>query len=474
VLLLLLGGLFLLLKARQAPQQELSSAQQAPFFPGLTADQVYRIDIASLSDTSLLLRKEAGMWEVATGRDVMAQLMSQSREEPAGEENTQATEEQPSGTDTVEGDTPENETGTEDTGGNEAAPENQDSPAKLEDPGKQGEAGKEGETTAEQPVLREVEPPQTQQPEDPRNDPGPAGDPFRRFYKAKTDPVTAMIDAMIGLRHGDLVTSDKEQQAQLGVLNDIVGMEVTFYDQNMNKLAAIIIGANDTSYSSCYVRLPGVPDEDNIYQVPVSLKRTFTQTLEMLRDPAIFSAAPETVMSYTVTDHEKGTGLRLQRTEGVWQGTDSEGSQLSLDPAKVDDLLDQLSRLSANSFVNPEEQRRMPPPDDETWNEADPYGILAPTVEIEFTTADNVTGKLVVGRLEGTTYYAATSDDLNDVFKVSMNVIDNLRPLPSTLAPEAATEGESTETGTTDTGTTVPGNGGVQVPGETPSQPPGG
>jgi len=350
--------------------------ETTPIFEGLSADQIARIEIDSVQKESLILRKNAGVWEVAKGKDVLGELMSKQQNKTA--------------------------------------------------------EGQDGET-------------QETQPTDPRNDPGPSGDSFRVFHRADADKVQLMLDAMVELPSGQVVTStaDDKMKMKLGVSNAIVGIEVVCYDAQMNKVADIMIGNSVEAYSATLI---SKPDSDEIRQVPGRLEATFGTSLIMLRDKKIFNSTPQSITSVAIQDITGPNSFDLSRSEGAWVGAGAQGNPLDLDAAKVDNLLSALGTLSANSFVDPNDPRR-PPVD--TENEQDPYGLLSPNKTIEFRTTGNETLKLIVGKLEGTTYYAAVANNLEDIFKVSKISIESVSPDPATLAPGAAElPGDMTDTGT--------------------------
>jgi hypothetical protein len=273
---------------------------------------------------------------------------------------------------------------------------------------------------------------------------GPTGDPYRAFFKADSDKVQAMVDAIVNLKHGQLVTSDPTKKSQFGVLNTIVGTEIMMFDDQMNKVADIIIGNPGGGFQSVFVRLP---DSDDIYEVASNLKMIFETSLLAIRDKTVFKAAPETIMSVDMKNNEAKTDISLSRIEGIWKGTNAEGGSLELAADKVDSLLSSLGSLSANSFVDESMRQRPPQPE---LNEQDPYGLLSPTTEVSFTTSDNVTHTLTVGRLEGTVYYAIADGNMSDVFKLSNTVVNGVRPSAEQLkgAPNAAQiSGVQPETG---------------------------
>lgn len=395
----LLGAVWAIQQSSKRGQREIVAAQKAQFFPGLEAGQVFRIEVNSLQDGSLLLRKQAGTWEVTKGRDIIGELMSQTEDETE----------------------PEEEPAVEESEEGEESP-----PEELE--------VQEEEQTEESSETEEAE---QEKPLDPKKDTGPAGDPFRTFYKADPDKVEGMVESIAELQRGRLVTSDPEKQTQLKVLNHIVGTEVIFYNQEMNQVADLIIGDHGAAFSSCYVR---ASEEDEVYEVQEQLKMIFGTTVENLRDRTIFQAAPETITTVAIHDHNTGNELSFIRSEGIWEATDASGSSIELDAAKVDDLMTALGSLSANSF--PDTSRPpMPPGEDEEWDESDPWGLMNPVADVEFTTSDNVPHSLVVGRQEGSTYYAVADGRFNDVFKVSKPTVDGLLPSAESLAPsEGAVE----------------------------------
>ncbi len=377
---ILLGAVLFIQYKSNSQRRTTRIGETTPIFKDLSADQIVRIEIDSVQKESLILRKNAGVWEVAKGKDVLGDLLSKQENKTA--------------------------------------------------------EGQEGET-----------PPPT----DPRNDPGPSGDSFRVFHRADADKVQLMLDAMVELPSGQIITSaaDDKMKTQMGVSNAIVGTEVIFFDAQMNKLADIMIGNPVEAYSATLVRKP---DSDEIYQVPGQLEATFGTSLIMLRDKKIFNSTPQSITSVVIQDVAGPNSFNLSRSEGAWVGNGAQGNALELDAAKVDNLLSTLGTLSANSFVDPNDPRRPPMPE-ENLNEEDPYGFQNPNKIIEFKTTGNETFRLIVGKLEGTTYYAAVANNLEDIFRVSKISIENVSPDPAILAPgaeESAAElpGDRTDTGT--------------------------
>jgi hypothetical protein len=375
-------------------------AQTTPMFQGLQADQIFRLEVNSLQNQSLLFRKEAGVWQVAEGKDVFAELMAQQESEPTPEMQ----EEEPEPAEVEQSENISDEVVEE-----EGIPENEET---------------------------EPEPTETAPPENPRNDPGPAGDPYRTFYKADADKVSQMLNALVDMPQGQLVTSDQTKQSSLGVLSALVGIEVIAYDNEMNKIAEIIIGGSGAAFSSTYVRKP---NQDEIYEVPSNLSMIYGTNLMMLRDRNIFQASPETITAVAITDNVGDGTVTLTRSEGAWSGVDANGASFEIDPAKVDTILSTLGNLSANSFVDPSQPPRFTEEPD--YDEMDPYKLTTPNVVISFQTADNVTHTLIVGRLQGSTYFCALADNLSDVFRISKTTIDALTVGPSGFAPTELPEG---------------------------------
>ncbi len=386
---ILLVAVLSISRKRTTIEREPRLSQTMAMFPDLEIDRVFRISINSLQNESLLLRKQAGVWQVAPGKDVLGEIMQQSetREETESEEAEEETTE-------------------------ESEPEAEEEPAEVEEEVEETQEAEESE-----------------EPVDPRNDPGPSGDAFRTFFKADSSKVETMLDTIADLPQGQLVTEDSSKHSTLGVLNAIVGIEVTLYDDQMNELAALVIGNQGAAFSTTYVRKP---EEDAIYEVPGALQMTFGTRLINMRDREIFQSPPETITSVQIDDRANGFITALSRSEGAWISTDSEGNTLELDAEKVDNLLQQLGTLNAMSYVDRSEPPR-PRPEDETFDENDPYGLMEPLAVIQFTTTDNVTHTLHVGRLESSAYYCAADGNLGDVFKVSNTTINAIRAEPESL-----------------------------------------
>lgn len=365
ILVVILGVLLILVWNLQKKDIDERRQQRAVtialLFPDVNIEDIFRLEVSSLQNESLLFRKEAGEWEIARGKNIMSELMSQSTEE------------------------------------------------------------------GEEPVVN------------PANDVGPEGDLFRTFYRANPDKVMNMISAIAEMPTGTLVTSNTEKQSTFGVLNAIVGTEVVLYDEQMNELAHLIVGNMGSTFQTTYVRKP---DSDDIYEVPIGLSMTFNTPIINLRDRNIFSSAPETITSVSINDIE-GEGaltMNLERADGTWVGTDFSGAELPIEIEKIDNLLEALGNLSANSFVDME---RPPVAYDEPETD-DPYGVLNPGRIIDFTTADYRTHTLIIGDNDGSTNYAIIADYPDDVFRISLSVLKKISPLPESLDPEYV-EPESTE-----------------------------
>lgn len=254
---------------------------------------------------------------------------------------------------------------------------------------------------------------------------------YRVYYKADADKTKELIDAFVNMKHGDLVTSDPDKKSQFKLVPPVLGDQVTFYDEQMNKIADLVVGDLGPDYRSNYVLKPGSND---IYEVSENLKNLFETQLAAVRSKAIFSAAPETFTSVTIKDAKMNTGVALNRVEGAWQGTGPGGAGLQLSTAQVDTFLSSLGSVNANSFVDkiapsmrPEEQPAKP------TNPDDPYGFKNPTLEIDFTTSDNVNHTLIIGNADGTTSYAMADGRTDDVFKISNTTLTSIRPTPDQL-----------------------------------------
>jgi hypothetical protein len=348
VFVVLLLAILGLRKKETSVQDELRGEMTQPLFPNLTADQIYRVEINSLQNESLLFKKEAGSWEVSLGKDIMSELMA-----------------------------------------------NQGNPS----------------------AAAVDIPPQT----NPANDPGPAGDGFRHFYRAQGDRIDGMLETLIGLKKGTIATSDPEKHSSFEVANNIIGTEVKLYDQNMNEKASLIIGKADFGAMRTYVR---IPDHDEVYSVAGSLQLMFSPTLMQLRDTKIFDVPPESISRYVSTDNDIGITVTLEKLEGIWQATDQDGTVLSTVMEDVDNLLSSIGSLSASSFVDQNDpSMRMG-----IENEEEPFfGLLTPHAVITFETTMGDTHIVNIGKKEGTTYYAAAGRDPNDIFKLSQTSINIIR-----------------------------------------------
>ncbi|MCX6645817.1 MAG: DUF4340 domain-containing protein [bacterium] len=85
--------------------RNIRSQEIALMFPDLKVDDVFRIEISSLQNDSLLFRKEAGVWEISKGKDVFSQMMANSQNQTSGSQpEIQNRQENPANDTSPEGD----------------------------------------------------------------------------------------------------------------------------------------------------------------------------------------------------------------------------------------------------------------------------------------------------------------------------------------------------------------------------------
>jgi len=366
----LFGAVAYLNSTRKKEQTQLRIATTTKMFPGLEEADIFRITVSDIQYDSYILRKTAGVWEIAQGPSPMSAIMRNSQKDENGN-----------------------------------------------------------------PIEQEA---------DPRDDNGPDGDQYRSYYKADMEKVTPIIDTMKELESGQLVTSKPEEKSKLGVMGSLMGTEIHVYDSENNEVVGVILGAPEGNYTSTYIRKP---DSDEIYRVDGNAYMPFQKKVGDFRDRKLFDTAPEAINSVNVTDNENVRVYSLTRVDLEFKGSMADGTAITLDTAKVDDLLSSLGSLSVASFVNPDEEIRSPRPEGGEWDPADPFGLRIPLRIITYTDAAGSTFTLNVGMKAGSNYYAIIADKPMDIFKVSAAKINEISLDPLTLGPEPETTDVSTSPG---------------------------
>ena len=366
----LFGAVAYLNSTRKKEQTQLRIETTTKMFPGLDEAGMFRITVSDLKYDSYILRKTAGIWEIAQGPSAMSALMRNSQKDENGN-----------------------------------------------------------------PIQQEP---------DPRDDTGPAGDQYRSYLKADMEKVTPIIDTIKELESGQLVTSKPEEKSKLGVMGSLMGTEIHVYDSENNELVGVILGAPEGNYTSTYIRKP---DSDDIYRVDGNAYMPFQKKVGDFRDRKLFDTAPEAINSVNVTDNENGRVYNLTRVDLEFKGSMADGTGITLDTAKVDDLLSALGSLSVASFVNPDDEVRGPRPDGGAWDPADPFGLRTPLRIISYTDSAGSTFTVNIGMKAGSNYYGIIADKPMDIFKVSVAKINEISPDPLTLGPAPETTDISTSPG---------------------------
>jgi hypothetical protein len=154
-------------------------------------------------------------------------------------------------------------------------------------------------------------------------------------------------------------------------------------------------------------------DRDLVYLVAPNV---LTAIRRELRDTTLFNFDPEKATSLTLRGWKNVTGavftLSLEQKDGKW--TVKAPAGFNLDPAKVSDLVRELSRLQAERFV------------------ASGKGLKVDegALEIELGLPDKKTATLTVGDAEGTGFFAVTDQLKGDTVLIPRGSFEEIKKAP--------------------------------------------
>jgi hypothetical protein len=228
-------------------------------------------------------------------------------------------------------------------------------------------------------------------------------------YLADKDLVKAALDALVSTKQGEVVSTNKANQAQMQV--DKSGTEVIASDAAGKPLADFIIGKTGPSYTTSYVRIQG---SDNVYVPSANMQNTFVKDLQVWRNKTVLDVPTDEMVQVKV---KRADGIVIQLDKGEKDSWKLSGTLSGpADPQSVQLLLNTLSKLTASSF------------DDSGKSDSD-YGFDKPSYSVYVKTTLTKAYIITAGTTEGGAYYVRRSGDAT-VYKVGEYLFNNLQKDP--------------------------------------------
>jgi hypothetical protein len=252
-----------------------------------------------------------------------------------------------------------------------------------------------------------------------------------RDYPVDSAMFATVVEKLLTMKKDELTSQNVEKQALFEV-DSSNGILVTVRDATDKALAAFRIGKNSPAgWSSHYVRRDGSND---VYAVRGSIKYAFASEVDRWRDKTVIKFPASSVKRISLVK-QGGITVAMERS------TDSTGAvgwklispaSEAADPAKVDEVVNALARLTCMSW---EENAAL---SDDSMGLAEPQ--LVAKVELE----GGVERVVQVGKKVGaeSKYWVRTPDQPGQTFHVSSYTIEKLdRKAEDFRAPPvAATE----------------------------------
>lgn len=239
-------------------------------------------------------------------------------------------------------------------------------------------------------------------------------------YPADKDMVKPALAALAETKKGELVSTNKANQATLQV--DKSGTEVVASDAGGKPVVDFIIGKAGPSYTTSYVRIQG---SDNVYVPSVNMQNTFVKDLQVWRNKTVLDI-PVADMRQVKVARADGTVIQLDKGEkDAWKLSGALSGPA--DAQSVQLLLNTLSKFTAFGF------------DDTGKSDAD-YGFNKPAYIAYVKTTSTKAYQVTAGKSESGSYFVRRSGD-GTVYKVGEYLFNNLKKDPKEYLakPEAKT-----------------------------------
>lgn len=166
-------------------------------------------------------------------------------------------------------------------------------------------------------------------------------------YLAKKSEVQTLVDVISSVKALDkLGTVNNETAVIRYELSE--GKKITVVAKKEGKvLRTLELGKESDAGTQCYATVDGGKD---IYLLAGNVRLSFNKTIDRLRDNSILNF-DKTLISKAAYTYPDGTSWSVSRTgSGEDAAYSITGSDVELDPAKVNDLLDSFALLNTNRW----------------------------------------------------------------------------------------------------------------------------
>ena len=253
-------------------------------------------------------------------------------------------------------------------------------------------------------------------------------------YPADQKAVETMLDKVKELRSTLTASKSPEKHSQFEVDKDS-GVEVAMLGADgEDALARFFVGKIGADYMSTYIRKA---DQDETLLADGYFRGIFDKGVRGWRDRTIFDFKTDQVQKLTLAPQGKEEIVIEAKDGGGWQIIKPEIAPA--ENGEVDKILREISKLSADEFVEKKE------PSEQIANPLEKYKLADPQSKVAVDLKDGSLRILNIGDESGQRYYVKR-EGKDTVFLVSRNKIDrifkNLDDLKTEINEEEKPEGE--------------------------------
>jgi hypothetical protein len=228
-------------------------------------------------------------------------------------------------------------------------------------------------------------------------------------YPADQRVMDTIIEKVIELEVGEIISTLKEKQAAFEVDEASRGIHVKIYQKDEETPAvSFILGKSAFDYLHYYFRYPG-SNEIKVCKGPT--RSLVDRQLKDWRDKTILSLEKNKIERISLIYPEET--VELTKKEEKWIIGDAQKG-IEADSTKVNPILDALSNLKTNDFVEKEKRGNLKE-----------FGLVKPEFQVVVKTAEQEE-KILAGKKNNEKCYVK-KENRDTVFLINSYKIDNLK-----------------------------------------------
>jgi hypothetical protein len=233
-----------------------------------------------------------------------------------------------------------------------------------------------------------------------------------KAYPTEKGAVEQIANLAHTMKVGEVISSNPDKR-MLFQVDTLIGNNVSFY-RDGNVLASVIVGKTAPDFQTTYVRKP---EANDVYIAVGSFGRFFGRPAAGYRDKTLLTV--DTMQIATVSFKGQETDYQIMHLDSLWRVIPTKGDAFAPDPAKMSQLLRQLSNVRWNNPIT---------------GAATAPDFSKPALQVDIAMRDGTTKALFFAAQGGESKdYFVRSSTSEEAFIVAEYVMKNLAKKPDEL-----------------------------------------